>query len=98
MAIAVDTLDGAHVLLVGSAEWTTPLADALETRVGATVETVTTADAALSVLDDHPIECVVGEYALDGRTGVANSCGRSARDRRPCPWCSARRRVRKPSP
>ena len=70
MAIAVDTLDGAHVLLVGSAEWTTPLADALETRVGATVETVTTADAALSVLDDRPVECVVSEYALDGRTGL----------------------------
>ena len=70
MAIAVDTLDGAHVLLVGSAEWTTPLADALETRVGATVETVTTADAALSVLDDCPVECVVSEYALDGRAGL----------------------------
>ncbi|EMA50499.1 MULTISPECIES: bacterio-opsin activator domain-containing protein [Halococcus] len=69
MATAADTLDGSHVLLVGTAEWIAPLADALETH-GSSVRTVATADAATAVLDDHPIECVVSEHALDGRTGL----------------------------
>jgi PAS domain S-box-containing protein len=69
MATAADTLNGTHVLLVGTAEWTTILADALETH-GSSVRTVATADAATAALDDHPIECVVSEYVLDGRTGL----------------------------
>ncbi|EMA45352.1 bacterio-opsin activator domain-containing protein [Halococcus saccharolyticus] len=69
MATAADTLAGSHVLLVGTAEWTTILADALEAH-GSSVRTVATADAATAALDDHPVECVVSEYALDERTGL----------------------------
>lgn len=70
MASSVSTLDSAHVLLVGTTGWVGPLGDTLETRAGATVRTVATADEALSLLDEHSIDCIVSEYDLDGGTGL----------------------------
>lgn len=70
MASSTGTLDSAHLLLAGTADWVDPLAKALETRRTASVRTVETVDAAMSVLDEHPIDCVVTAQDLDDQTGL----------------------------
>lgn len=58
------------MLLVGTTNWIPQLEDALEERKRAVVRTVETAEAAISALDEHPVECVVSEYTLDEQTGL----------------------------
>lgn len=70
MASPTGTLASAQVLLVGTADWITPLAAALETRRDASVRTVPTADDALAALDDSSVECVVTAHDLRAATGL----------------------------
>ncbi|WP_248910306.1 bacterio-opsin activator domain-containing protein [Halocatena marina] len=70
MAPSFRTLNSTHVLLVGTTEWVYPFSEALKTHTTASIQMVATTDEALSVLDRHSIDCVVSEYALDGRSGL----------------------------
>ena len=72
-------LGSARILLAGPADWTETFGDALESRAGASVRRVTTADAALDVLEEWPVDCLVTDHASEGSTGVALL--RSVRDR-----------------
>lgn len=70
MASASSTMDTAHVLLVGTTDWVGQFANTLEHRTGSSVQTVVSADDALSVLAERPIDCIVSEYDLAGTTGL----------------------------
>jgi PAS domain S-box-containing protein len=70
MTASETVLDSARLLVVGTTEWTNPFATVLETRGRASVQRVETADEALDVFRTEPPDCIVSEYALDGRTGV----------------------------
>jgi PAS domain S-box-containing protein len=70
MAVSSSTLDSTHVLLVGTTDWVSSLADALRTRTGALVRTVATAGDALSVFETQSVDCIISEYDLNGQTGL----------------------------
>lgn len=70
MTSSSNTLCSSHLLLVGATEWMGQFAETLETDVEASVQTVTTVDAAREAVDEGPIDCIVTEYALSGGTGV----------------------------
>jgi len=70
MADAACLPDAPRVLVVGSAGWLEPFAEAFETHTGASIHTVETAAEALDALDRSSIDGLVTEYALEGTTGV----------------------------
>ena len=70
MTSSPSILDSSTVLLVGTSEWITRLAAALETRTDATVQRVRTEADALDVFRKRTTDCLVTEYALDESTGL----------------------------
>ena len=63
-------LQSTDVLLVGATEWVRDFTRRLETRTGASVQTVATMSEALAVTRDHSVDCIVSEYDLDAATGL----------------------------
>lgn len=70
MVTSSGTLDSTRVLLVGTTDWINTLAEALRNRMGASVQTAPTADDALSIFHEQPVDCIVSAYDLNGKTGV----------------------------
>ncbi|MWG33807.1 bacterio-opsin activator domain-containing protein [Halomarina oriensis] len=63
-------LDATHVALVGEAGWVDVFRDWVGTRTDATVLGVSTATAALDIVRESAVDCVICEYTLDGGTGI----------------------------
>lgn len=70
MVSSPTVLDSSCVLLVGRSEWVTQLAETLETRTDATVQTVETKVEALDIFQKRTVDCIVSEYTLDEATGI----------------------------
>ncbi|WP_255198697.1 bacterio-opsin activator domain-containing protein [Halorarius litoreus] len=70
MAHSSPVLDLSTVLLVGTDDWLTRFAAALEARTGATVQTVGSKVEALEIVRERTTDCLISEYALDGATGL----------------------------
>ncbi|MBX0296244.1 bacterio-opsin activator domain-containing protein [Haloarcula nitratireducens] len=70
MAASPTVLQSSTVLLVGTSEWLTEFAAALETRTDATVRTAETEAAALDIVRERATDCLISEYALAETTGI----------------------------
>lgn len=63
-------LDTSHVLVVGSTGWLELFTEALNTRTGASVQTVETTAETLDTVRRNAIDGLVTEYTLDETTGI----------------------------
>ncbi|MUV88532.1 GAF domain-containing protein [Halapricum sp. CBA1109] len=70
MVAPSSVLDSSTVLLAGESEWLTQFAATLESRTNAVVRTAETTSAAIDIIEDGGIDCLVSAYALPETTGI----------------------------
>lgn len=70
MGSATAVLDSSAVLLVGTSEWITQLAEALERRTDTTVKRAKTEAAAIDTVRKGTTDCLISECELEGTSGL----------------------------
>lgn len=63
-------MDNLQILLCGSKQWVSDLAEEIRAEGGASVAVVASRQAALDVIRERRIGCLVSQYELGGETGI----------------------------